>query len=187
MNRKAISVLITSPGNGTHREKKKKKGDLACKKGRNCHAWDCNTNLEITFLQPSSVLGRLQMCFSSFGITMKVPQGTHFAFSSSWCQKNNVMQPQIYHPVSEVKHGVLLAPAGKAKVTNYAKQHKPKEEKTPLEKNPFPFNIVPLSQIKEHLLCLVPSLHLAWPMWVSHQTCVAIPSFHTEKTAYQSD
>lgn len=136
---------------------------------------------------PPSKLGTWEATDVLFQLWMKVPQGTHFAFSSSWCQKNNVMQPQIYHPVSGVKHGVLLAPAGKAKVTNNAKQHKPKEEKTPLEKKPFPFNIVPLSQIKEHLLCLVPSLHLAWPMWVSHQTCVAIPPFHTEKTAYQSD
>lgn len=157
------------------------------KKRENDHAWDCRGSLGITFFQPNSSGERLQMCFSSFGVALKVPQGAHFAFSSPGCQKNNVTQasPQMHHPASGVENGVstgeLLAPAGKAKVTSNAKQHRPKEEKAPPESKPFAFKVVPFSRIKEHL-CLVPSLHLACPMWVSHQTYVAIPSFHTEKT-----
>lgn len=93
----------------------------------------------------------------------------------------------MHPPASGAKNGVstgdLLVPADKAKVT--AKKCGPKEEKAPPERKPFVFEVVPFSQIKEHL-CLVPSFLPACPMWVSHQTCVASPSFHTQKTAYES-
>lgn len=75
------------------------------------------------------------MHFSSFGVTIKIPQGVHFAFSAPLCQKSDVTQPnlQVHHPANGVKDGVntgeLLTPAGTAIVISNAKQHGPKERK----------------------------------------------------------
>lgn len=146
------------------KKKEKKKADLACKKGGNYYAWDSRANLKITFLQPSSAAGRLQMCFSSFGVTMKVPQSVHFAFSSPWSQKSSVTQPShrgTTLPVGKEwsKPWRAIGCSWQSKITNSAKQGRPKEEKAPPESKTFAFETFLFSQIKEHL-CLVPSLHL---------------------------
>lgn len=192
MNRKAISVLITSPGNGAlwkkscwfNKQEKRKLPSL----------W-LQGQLRNHFFWPNSAAGRLQTHFSSFGVAIKTLQGVCFAFSASFCQKSGVTQasPQMHHPVngcqewSEHRKAVDSSWQHKSHQQRQRQCHSmdPKRRK-PLQK-PDLWGQVP-SQIKECYSCLVPppSIRcLPCTLPITASGCNTLP-LHRENAGYET-
>ena len=118
------------------------------------------------------------MRFSSFGVPIKIPQGVYFAFSAPLCQKSDITQPnpQMYHPANGNqewgKHRRAIDSSQHSKSHKQCQTAWTQRGESISRKQTFAVKVVPSSWIKEHLLCLVPSLHQACPMQVPHHRLV---------------